>query len=313
MAADTRPTTLSATTVGVDVGGSSVRAVAFDSSGAAGATYREPTPTDPAQLPSRILAAVSDVLGGDRIDPAIVVGVGIPGQVDPGRGLVRHAVNLGIGEVAFPLVARLRDLGLRRVHVENDVNAAALGVSAALGGTHDSVALLSIGTGIAAGIVVDGRIQRGHRRLAGEIGHIPIDPRGPRCACGQRGCLEAVASGTAIATALDGPDRSTSALAVAHANGDRVAGAMWDSLVGGLAWATQLLMLTVDVEIVALGGGAASVGQPLLDAVRDRLADRARGAPVLAAADMAANLVLAPTSPPPGALGARLAAERWGN
>ena len=313
MGADVHHRSPLGSTVGVDVGGSSVRAVAFDQAGEPGASYREPTPDDPAELPGLIFAAVADVVGANgEVDPATLVSVGIPGQVDAARGLVRHAVNLGIGDIAFPLVSRLHDLGLRRVHIENDVNAAALGVAAALGGAHDSVALLSVGTGIAAGIVLDGQIHRGHRRLAGEIGHIPIDPLGPLCVCGQRGCLETFASGTAVAAALSGPDRSTSALVDARASGDPVAGAAWDGLVDGLAWATQLLIFTIDVELVALGGGAASVGQPLLDAVRDRLTERARRAPVLAAADMAAHLVLAPSSAPVGALGARLAAEQLG-
>ena len=81
--------------------------------------------------------------------------------------------------------------------VENDVNAAAFGASMVMGCA--DLAYLSIGTGVAAGLIFDGRLRRGAHGVAGEIGHLPVDPGGPACECGQRGCLETVASGAAIA------------------------------------------------------------------------------------------------------------------
>ena len=129
------------------------------------------------------------------------IGIGIPGTVDPVSGTVRFAVNVGIGRDDLDLGPRLTDeLGVG-VHVENDVRAAALGADWYLSnefGPVNDLAYLSIGTGIAAGYVEHGRLRRGNTLVAGEIGHIPIDPNGPLCACGQVGCIEAISSGSAI-------------------------------------------------------------------------------------------------------------------
>ncbi len=124
------------------------------------------------------------------------IGIGIPGLVDTASGEVAHAVNLGVDRLPLGGVLAER-LGVR-VRVENDVKAASLGAYDLLGLT-GTMAYLNLGTGMAAGIVVDGRLWRGTSGIAGEIGHIPIDPAGAECACGQRGCLETVASGSGIA------------------------------------------------------------------------------------------------------------------
>ncbi len=113
-------------------------------------------------------------------------------------------MNLGVDGEWVPLRAELEArLGLP-VAVENDVNVATLG-AVALSGIRDLV-YLSIGTGLAAGLVLDGTLRRGATGAAGEIGHVPIDPLGALCQCGQRGCLETVASGRALAEAWPSGD-----------------------------------------------------------------------------------------------------------
>src|SRR4029079_7203893 len=127
-------------------------------------------------------------------DP-VAVALGVPGRVDVVTGTVSAAVNLGIlGPVAIGALVEDRT-GLP-VHVENDVNAPALGAHAHLGVDSDaSLAFINIGTGIAAGFVLGGRLWRGATGSAGEVGHIPMSPHGPGCPCGQVGCIEAAASG----------------------------------------------------------------------------------------------------------------------
>ena len=145
--------------------------------------------------------AMTPLRDGARMNVRVAsVGVGVPGIV--AGGVVRHAVNLDVRQM--DLAAALRDeLGVP-VAVDNDVRAAALGAYAVRGG---SLAYLNLGTGIAAGIVVDGRVRSGSTGAAGEIGHVAIDPAGPECACGQRGCIEAFAGGAAIAHRWEGAAR----------------------------------------------------------------------------------------------------------
>ena len=241
-----------------------------------------------------------------------VVGVGIPGMVDSDAGAVRHAVNLGIDGNRVALGAALAEsLGVP-VGVENDVNAAAVGAAALLG--VDDLVYLSIGTGIAAGAVLDGRLRRGANGAAGEIGHLAVDPDGPRCACGQRGCLETVASGAAIGRRWPGsggaPFRS---LLAAAADGDVEAAALRDEVARRLADAVSVLGLLLDPAVVAIGGGAAEAGSALLDAIRSALADGEGRAPLLHRADLARRLVVVPPGDGAGARGAAaLALLRWG-
>ena len=207
---------------------------------------------------------------GVSVSDVNAIGIGIPGTVDPQRGTVRYAVNVGIGHDDVELGARLAgELGCA-VHVENDVRAAALGADwylANKNGAVNDLAYLSIGTGIAAGYVERGQLRRGTTLVAGEIGHIPIDPSGPLCACGQIGCIEAISSGSAIER-LWPTEKGTSAgeLHRAASEGDPVAWRLWAGVIAGLSRAVLLLALTWDPEVIVLSGGVASLG----DALRGR-------------------------------------------
>ena len=176
---------------------------------------------------------------GVSIDGFAAVGMGIPGLVDRDAGTVRHAVNLGLGDEPLALADHVGDLARAPVVVDNDVNVAAVGAASALGCPSD-LAYLSVGTGVAAGFVLGGRIRQGAHGAAGEIGHLPVDPGGPLCECGQRGCLEAVASGTAIAKrwpSAGGAASAASELLAAAAAGDGVAAEVRDEVAAYLAGA----------------------------------------------------------------------------
>jgi glucokinase len=267
----------------------------------------------PGQVTGGIAETVADLAGAAGIGTAgfAALGVGIPGLVDGDAGSVRHAVNLGLGDEPLALAERLGGLVGGPVVIDNDVNVAAVGAAWALGCPGD-LGYLSVGTGVAAGFVLGGRLRRGAHGAAGEIGHLPVDPGGPLCECGQRGCLEAVASGTAIARrwpASEGATSAATALFTAAAGGDRRAVELRDEVAGHLAGAVALIAQTVDPRVVVLGGGVAEGGHALLAAVVDALRARARRSPMLTALDLAGRVALVPQDVPVGAVGAALMAH----
>ena len=295
---------------GVDIGGSKVLAVALDEGQQELAQVRLPTGSGAHGVVESAVDAVRRVAQRAGVAPAdfAVVGVGVPGLVRPGSGDVSHAVNLGVGDGGLSLGAELAGrLGVPVV-VENDVNAAALGAAHLLGRDDGDLAYLSIGTGLAAGLVTGGRVRRGARGAAGEIGHVPVDPAGPWCPCGQRGCLETLASGTAIAAAwspTDGAAPATSLFAAAAA-GDERAVSVRDGFAGHVAAAVRLLVLTCDVETVVLGGGVTEVGPALLHAVVAALHRQAADSPFLAALGLPDRVAVVPVGSAVAAVGAAL-------
>lgn len=280
--------------IGLDIGATKTLGVALDGEGAVVAQARHATEAGPEGVLRTAAKVVAELAGSAGADGA--VGVGVPGVVDRVLGEVSHAVNLGIEGVPLALGELLGEAVGRPVLVENDVNAAALGV-AALTGARD-LGYLGIGTGLAAGIVVDGRLRRGARGVAGEVGHISVDPDGILCGCGQWGCLETVASGAALEVAwpTDEPERARSLLAAVVA-GDPQAARVWRDFADGLAQAVTLLALGVDPELIVLGGGVAEAGEPLLLAVVEALDARAAGSAFLSSLDLSGRVRLVPAGP----------------
>lgn len=293
---------------GIDIGGTKTEAVALRPDGTIAHELRTPTGFGAASVLETAVGAVEELirLSGGAADDVASIGVGIPGAVDPVSGRVAHAVNLGLSglDLGAELAARFG----RAVRVENDVNAAALGAFHLLDAspTH-SMAYLNLGTGLAAGLVLGGRLWRGSRGVAGEIGHIPVDPAGPLCPCGQRGCLELMASGSAVARQWPTDDpKPVRALFAAADAGDPVAVEVRDRLVVNVAAAVRILVLTVDVDRVVIGGGVSSLGMTLLDAVRGVLDEWARSSEFLASLDLPERVALMPRGLPAAAVGAAL-------
>jgi predicted NBD/HSP70 family sugar kinase len=291
--------------IGLDIGATKTLGVVDDDHGAIRASVRRPT------VPGAqgVLATAAEVVEALRREVGEAadgpVGVGVPGLVDTREGAVKHAVNLGVDGDWLPVGRLLAELVGVPVLVENDVNAATLG-AVALSGADDLV-YLSIGTGLAAGLVLDGRLRRGDHGAAGEIGHVPVDPAGSRCSCGQRGCLETVASGSALATAWPSGDQpAAQALFTAAAAGDSEAVAVRNRFADGVAEAVRLLSLSVDPRTVVLGGGVAQLGEPLLIAVTEALLRQAEYSPFLASLDLAGRVQVVPANHPVAAVGAAL-------
>jgi predicted NBD/HSP70 family sugar kinase len=292
--------------VGLDIGATKTLGLVVDDAGAILAEVREATEPGTEGV-VRTAARVVEALRAATEAPLTgAVGVGIPGLVDHRRGTVKHAVNLGLDGDWFALGDLLGErLGVRVV-VENDVNAATLGAVTMSG--EDDLVYVSIGTGLAAGLVLEGRLRRGDHGAAGEVGHIPVDPHGLVCECGQRGCLETIASGRALATAWSAPGDVPPAQAVfaAAQAGDPQAVALRDAFAAGVASAVRVLALAVDPRTVVLGGGVAQLGEQLRVAVAGALAEQAAGSPFLASLDLAGRLRVVPHDYPVAAVGAAL-------
>ncbi len=299
---------------GVDVGGTKTSILVMDDRDRV--LYELVTPTDRSSLVGQIAGLVDDAqlqLGQD----VAAVGVAIPGHVDPEDGSVSMAVNLGITHLALgPLLHT--ELGVPIV-VEHDARAAARWLSeqaadrSAPGSA--SVAFLTIGTGISAGVVLDGALLRGDNSFAGEVGHVVADPDGAICACGLRGCLETIASGPAIGRQADetlaagrstvlSPHSSAADVFRASSAGDEVAVEIIDRVADHLARAIRSLALTLGVKRVVIGGGVAAAGPALLDAIQSRIALECAASPLVQAALGDATIELLSPTEAPGARGA---------
>jgi glucokinase len=292
--------------IGLDIGGTKTLGVLTDAQGRVLAKVRRPTQLGAAGVVDTAVAVV-DELRARGVEGLWPIGVGVPGLVDVGTGVVKHAVNLDLDGEWVQLRSELEARIGHPVLVENDVNAAALGATALLpAGTPADLAYLSIGTGLAAGLVLDGRLRRGVHGAAGEIGHVPVDPAGALCQCGQRGCLETIASGSAMAAAFPaaGEVHAATAVFAAASEGDGEALGVRDRFAHAVAAAVRLLCLTVDVEAVVLGGGVAQIGEPLRVAVAAALDEQAKVSAFLDSLRLADRLSVVPAEHPVAAVGA---------
>ncbi|HFQ93157.1 MAG TPA: ROK family protein, partial [Anaerolineae bacterium] len=180
-------------TVGLDVGGTKTEALLVDERQRPLAQAQCPTDTgSPEGVMASIVTAVNTALKEAGIVSAQIgaIGIGVPGLVRPQDGAVQLAANLNLREYA--LAEAVTAVFQAPVVLENDVRLAAIGAYQHLRAQQpiQHMAYLSIGTGIAAGVALNGRLWRGAHGMAGEIGHIVVEPDGAVCACGQRGCLE---------------------------------------------------------------------------------------------------------------------------
>jgi glucokinase len=273
-----------ALTIGVDVGGTKIAAGVVDETGEILARTRVPTPADPQWAVDAIAQAVRELK--EQYPDVAAVGVGAPGFVDRDRSMVIFAPNIAWENE--PLKQRVEELtGLTTV-VENDANCAAwaefkFGAAA----EHEDMVLITVGTGIGGGIVLDGRMHRGRFGVAGEIGHLNMVPDGLLCGCGGKGCWEQYASGRALrrygrekAAAdpiagkrmLELNDGVADTIRGIHiteaaAEGDPLALECYDELADWLGRGMADLAALFDPGVFVLGGGVSDSGSLLLDPV----------------------------------------------
>jgi glucokinase len=318
-------------TYGIDIGGTKVLGVALGPAHEVVAEARVPTPSgDRAVVASHVAAAVAQVV--DDLDRALgaptaaPVGVGPPGMVDR-QGRLCFAPNLRQADgVDWTDLIGDRLPG-RRIVIENDANLAVLAehrLGAARG--YRDVVMVTLGTGIGGGIVLGGRVQVGSAGFAGEIGHMVVDPAGPPCPCGRRGCWERFASGAGLGllareaalagrlgevVRLAGGDPESvrgEDVSAAAAAGDPAARRVIEEVGWWVGFGLANLAAVLDPECFVLGGGVAQAGDLLVDAARATFGELVEGGerrPL-------AVIVPAAFGERAGAVGAALAARQGG-
>jgi glucokinase len=257
----------------LDVGGTKLAAALVDDDGTVLRAARCRTPAEP--WPA-CLDLLEQVGAGAHVDG---VGAGCGGPMRWPQGVV-SPLNMPSWR-SFPLRERLAERWPgRAVRVHNDAVCAAVGEHwrGAGQGTADLLGVV-VSTGVGAGVVVGGRVLDGGTGSAGHVGHVVVEPDGPRCGCGGRGCLEAVARGPAVvawARARGCPAQDGRALAALAADGDDVARGALARAGRALGTAFAGAAALLDLRLVAVGGGLAQAGPPLWQPLRDAVAEHAR-------------------------------------
>ncbi|QKS47100.1 ROK family protein (plasmid) [Paenibacillus cellulosilyticus] len=284
--------------IGIDLGGTKISAVLLDRGGHI--VRRNERPTYAERGVDAVIRQITDGIdslfsgNGPSFHPSIMgIGVATAGVLDSANGIVKFAANLRWKEVALGpfLSARYRC----PVRLYNDANAAAFGewqMGAGIG--TDNCLYVTVSTGIGCGIISGGRLITGVEDSAGELGHISIDSNGPRCSCGNYGCLERYCSGTAIAriaseqvrlmkvdaaliSKLAGNDpEAVTALTVAKAAElqDPLALRLLREAGTALGIGIVSVIHLLNPEVVIIGGGAANIGEPLLEPMRAVVRER---------------------------------------
>jgi len=281
--------------IGVDIGGTKVAAGLVDSAGEITHQMRIPmVATDAIAGLAAVTSAIDSVHAAASLNPELhrliaAIGICAPGPLNPQTGVVINPPNLP-GWRNFPLAAEISKAYSLPVRVDNDGNAAALAEALwGAGRGYRNIFYATIGTGIGTGIVFDGRIYHGRTGAAGEGGHMTIDYRGPRCGCGKRGCIEALASGPAIARRASeqiAAGRPSSILERTEGHLGRITSEMVaQSYLAGDALAKEVLGETamflavwlgnivdlLEPDVMILGGGASSMLHPFFPEIRSQL------------------------------------------
>jgi glucokinase len=257
--------------IGVDVGGTTIKAALLDSAGADYGRSERPTPRHLG--PEAVVTTTIEVITGLRAQlpeagRVCAVGLVVPGIVDPQQGIAVYAANIGWQQLPLrQLVAEAVDLP---VVLDHDVRAAGLAeleLGAARG--MQDVVYVALGTGVAAAVIARGQLLAGATGRAGELGHLPVIPEGEWCACGQRGCTETYASASALsrryAAASGIPNIPTKDVISRAAAGDPLAERIFSDAITALARALVNYVLLMDPELILIGGGMAASGGALLD------------------------------------------------
>ena len=284
--------------VGVDMGGTKILAAVINAKGEIVQQAKRATKPKkgPEEVIERITRCIREAIDGAELKPSQIraIGIGSPGPLDPETGVIIFAPNLGWSNV--PLKAKLEANLSIPTFVDNDVNVGTLGEYAfgAGRGVKNLVGIF-VGTGIGGGIILDGKLFHGVNKTAGEVGHMIVEVKGPRCGCGNFGCLEAVASRTAITrdlqkailkkgkksklTELNGGNLDlirSKAIARAVKHGDKPTIKVVQRAAKYLGISVASIVHFLNPEMVVLGGGVVeAMGDSLLDPIRHAAAEYA--------------------------------------
>lgn len=261
------------TAVGIDLGGTKIAAGVVDETGTVLA--REQVPSD-VDNPENLVAQVAE-LAGRLVGDAIGVGIGAAGLVDHARGRYLYGPNTGLRQADFAGTVS-RALGVPAA-LDNDANCAAWGEHKfGCGRGATDFLCITLGTGIGGGYVLAGRPYRGAHGGAGEVGHMLVDPDGPACGCGRRGCWEQFASGMALERAaakeygkpVDGPEISRAAR-----DSDPIAVKLVERTATWIGWGLASLVNIFEPERIAIAGGIAEDWDLFSDGAVRAMSERA--------------------------------------
>lgn len=273
--------------VGIDIGGSRIKAALVTADGGVLAKAVRPTPPDvgarvgplAANIVEDLVAAAAQTSTADAKYAVQAVGVVVPGLVDDAAGVGIYSVNLGWRDL--DLLAAVTAHVNVPVAIGHDVRAGLL-AEHRLGAARneDEVLFLPVGTGLALALMSGGRVVSGSP-WSGEVGHLVVSPGGPLCVCGRRGCLEAIASAAVIGrrwTSLSGRAGDAADVARGVAAGDPLAERVWSEAIEALACVLAPVVAAVGTRLVLVGGGVVNAGEtflrPLRATIRDRLGHR---------------------------------------
>ncbi len=281
--------------IGIDVGGTNVKIALVSDKGKI--IYSNSIPTR-AEMGyeytiNSMKDAVKDLLKETKLEPKNVegVGFGFPGQIDCQKGIVRLAPNIP-GWINVPIAEIMeKEFGIP-TRVDNDVRTATLGeLNYGAGVGCQNLVCITVGTGIGSGLVINGKLVRGASNAAGELGHIKLNMQGgPLCGCGDRGCLEAYASGPSIVAMaeeyikggkstkyreLANPEITSYIVAVAAKEGDPVAKQIFRIMGEYIGMGLTSVVNLLNPEKIIIGGGVAEAGDILFDPIRETIQKRA--------------------------------------
>ncbi len=283
-----------ASVLGIDIGGTKMALASVDPRGT---VLHRSVVGAPAADAGRMVESLLELVDGGIASARAAgldveaVGIGAAGFILKDEGVLMSSPN-----IAWSMVP-LRELVAQRTglpaFLDNDATAAAAGERlAGVARGLDDFVLVTLGTGIGGGICAGGRILRGHRGTAAEVGHMVVDPHGPECGCGRRGCLESLASGTALereavrlastdersvlhdASCSDPASVTGEMVASAARAGDAAAAAAFENISWHLGLGIANLVHLLDPQMVVIGGGVSRSGDLFIDAVRDTVASR---------------------------------------
>ncbi len=284
--------------VAVDIGGTKIMVALFSAGGKMQAKDIRPTLVSEGvdAVIKRLYAAVNSILKTSELSSTEISAIGIAcaGGIDTGRGVVVTSSPNLPGWAGLPLADLMKNkLGIA-TYVVNDAGAAALGEQRyGAGKGAKNLVLFTLGTGIGGGIIIDGKLYLGDRGSVGELGHMTVEPQGPRCGCGNTGCLEMLASGTAIVRdAIERIRKGDKSALVAMAkgkidqitaetvgeaarNGDKLA----QEVITQAAYYLGVGMINIanifNPEMIIIGGGMAALGEMIIGQGRKMVAERA--------------------------------------
>lgn len=269
--------------IGIDLGGTKISTALSDLDGNVIAKFILATEASKGEevVLENIFTSVRNVLVDSKIEKELIetIGIGAPGPLDSKKGIIITTPNLPFKN--YRLTEKLENEFGIKTYLDNDANAAAIGefVLGAGKGTRDMV-FVTVSTGVGGGAILDGKVYRGRTSNALEVGHMTVMPEGPICGCGNAGCIEALASGTAIAkrakevidsnavTSLRKYETITSYEVFKECEaGDKIAKEIIDRAMGYLGIGIANIITAFDPEMVVIGGGVSKAGDIVFDTI----------------------------------------------